>query len=98
MSNGLQIACYFRESPAQNVNDARHEKTDLKVLVVVIPKEGLAGVVIPKEGLAGVVIPKEGLAGIVIPKEGLAGWSPFFGYDTDKGVKICFLVTRINVH
>ncbi len=27
----------------KNYNDTRHEKTDLKVLVVVIPKEGLVG-------------------------------------------------------
>ena len=26
-----------------SINDVRHEKTDLKVLVIVIPKEGLVG-------------------------------------------------------
>ncbi len=39
---------------------ACHEKTDLKVFVLVIPKEGLVG--------WGFVL--------VIPKEGLAGWGP----------------------
>ncbi len=34
-----------------NVYDARHEKTDLKVFVVVIPKEGWALVAAPSFGM-----------------------------------------------
>ena len=37
--------------------EARHEKTDLKVFVVVIPKEGWARPLIPKEGWACVTAP-----------------------------------------
>ena len=31
------------DNPGLDIYNARHEKTDLKVFVVVIPKEGLAG-------------------------------------------------------
>ena len=31
----------------------------------------------------------------VIPKEGLAG--ALFGYDNDKDLKVCFLVTCLNI-
>ncbi len=60
--------------------DMRHEKTDLKVFVVVIPKEGLAGrgSANPSLGMT-LTIKYYSPSGahysvvIVIPKEGLAG-------------------------
>ena len=66
--------------------DTCHEKTDIKVFVVVIPKEGLAGCLHKLYSIVG-FIPKD--------KEGLAGPQPFFVYDNGKDPKVCFLVTCI---
>ncbi len=54
-------------------NDARHEKTDLKVFVIVIPKEGLAGWGSANPSLGTTLTIKSHSAVGVIPNEGLAG-------------------------
>ncbi len=40
---GNMLETSFPESAGHVVHDVRHKKTDLKVFVIVIPKEGLEG-------------------------------------------------------
>ena len=42
----VSAVCRYRGSPLSS-NDAHHEKTDLKVFVLAIPKEGWAHVAVP---------------------------------------------------
>ena len=70
-----------------------HEKTDLKVFVVVIPKKSFSWddtaltwcVKIVGFGPKFLILEKS------VPKEGR-----FFWYDNDEDLKVCFLVTRVN--
>ncbi len=65
-------------------NDAHHEKTDLKVFVVVIPKEGWTRMAAP---ILLLVWHQK--------KDGRSHARPsFFWYDNHKDLKVCFLVTR----
>ena len=71
--------------------DDCHEKTDLKVFVLVIPT--------PTTKYYSTAFIDYTMYSVVnvIPKEGLAGPArqSFFGYDNDKDLKVCFLVTCI---
>ena len=79
----------------QLLHDALHEKTDLKVFLSVIPKEGLTGYDTDYKILLYCLHRLYSVVG-VIPKEGLAGpHQSFFGYDNDKGLKVLFLMTRL---
>ena len=65
--------------------DARHEKTDLKVFVVVISFFGYD----TEYKILLYCLHKLYLVVGVIPKEGLAG------FDNDKDLRVCFLMTRV---
>ena len=43
----ITASLVYKASPGVSINDVRHEKTDLKVFVIIIPKEGWARVAAP---------------------------------------------------
>ncbi len=69
--------------------DACHEKTDLKVFVVAIIKEKLAGWG-PNNPSLGMTATSEYNLSRRAPAR-----QSFFGYDNDKDLKVCFLVTCV---
>ena len=87
------------------MNDVHHEKTDLKVFVVVIPKEGLAGWdpanpslgMTPTINYCSTAFIDYILQSVSYPtKIGRAPARPsFFGYGNDKELKVCFLMMRV---
>ncbi len=83
-----------------NSSEAHHEKIDLKVVVIVIPKEGWAHMAAPILLLVWHRLFRIWLCWHhrlynsrkfgIMPKEG------FFWYDNDKTFKVCFLMTHVN--
>ncbi len=76
-------------------NDAHHEKTDLKVFVVVIPKEGWARVAAPILLLVWHRLFRIWVFWLHRSYSLKVGVIPFFWYDNDKDLKVCFLVTCV---
>ncbi len=72
--------------------DARHEKTDFKVFVVVIPKEGWAHVATPILLLVWHQLFRIWVFWLHRSYSLKVG---IFWYDNDKDLEVCFLVTRV---
>ena len=103
----MEIAC--NRIDILTSNDAHHEKTDLEVFVVVIPKEGWARVAAPILLLVWHQLFKNMIYEVEIymdyilekseswqKKDGCGQARPsFFWYYNDKDLKVCFLMKRI---